>query len=140
MDVTVPLVDDTLTHSGQSADAKVTGDAITDVSADLTQAQTDIRNELNQAKQSLQSDIQDVSNSIPTDVSQLNNDNDYTTKSYVDDELAKKQDTLPFGTPTTEDVGKALMPKTVENGVVTAWEFGEAGLVDDVQINGTSIV
>lgn len=140
VDVIVPLVDDTLTHSGQSADAKATGDAITDVSADLTQAQTDIRNELNQAKQSLQSDIQDVSNSIPTDVSQLNNDNDYTTKSYVDDELAKKQDTLPFGTPTTEDVGKALMPKTVENGVVTAWEFGEAGLVDDVQINGTSIV
>lgn len=32
------------------------------------------------------------------------------------------------------------MPKTVENGEVTEWEFGEAGMVDDVQINGTSIL
>jgi len=92
VDVIVPLVDDTLTHSGQSADAKATGDAIADVVSD------------------------------------------------VNAELATKQDTLSFATPTTEDVGKALMPKTVENGVVTAWEFGEAGLVDDVQINGASIV
>jgi len=33
-----------------------------------------------------------------------------------------------------------MMPKTISNGKVTEWEFGEAGMVDDVQINGTSIV
>ena len=67
-------------------------------------------------------------------------DMDVTTKGYVDTGLADKQDSLDFGTPTAEDVGKALMPKTIENGEVTKWEFGEAGMVDDVQINGTSIV
>lgn len=60
--------------------------------------------------------------------------------SGLEEEIAKKQDTLPFATPTSEDIGKALMPKTIENGEVTEWEFGEAGMVDDVQINGTSIV
>lgn len=68
------------------------------------------------------------------------NDMDVATKGYIDTELANKQDALDFGTPTAEDVGKALMPKTIENGEVTEWEFGEAGMVDDVQINGTSIV
>lgn len=111
VDIAVPLVDDTLTNVGQAADAKATGDA-----------------------------IQRVADAIPTNVSELNNDSNYTNKNYVDTELAKKQDTLPFGVPTSEDIGKALMPKTVENGVITEWEFGEAGMVDDVQINGTSIV
>lgn len=60
--------------------------------------------------------------------------------SGLEEEIAKKQNTLPFATPTSEDIGKALMPKTIENGEVTEWEFGEAGMVDDVQINGTSIV
>lgn len=67
-------------------------------------------------------------------------DMDVATKGYVDTGLADKQDSLDFGTPTTSDIGKALMPKTIENGEVTEWEFGEAGMVDDVQINGTSIV
>lgn len=60
--------------------------------------------------------------------------------SGLEEEIAEKQDTLPFATPTSEDIGKALMPKIIENGKVTEWEFGEAGMVDDVQINGTSIV
>ena len=73
-------------------------------------------------------------------MSDLTNDASYTTQTYVDTELAKKQDTLPMGEVTSADIGKALMPKTVSNGEVTSWEFGEAGMVDDITINGTSIV
>ena len=118
VDIAVPLVDDTLTNVGQAADAKATGDAL----------------------DSMVNNIQRVADEIPTNVSELNNDSNYINKNYVDNELAKKQDTFPFGVPTSEDIGKALMPKTVENGVITEWEFGEAGMVDDVRINGTSVV
>jgi cytoskeletal protein RodZ len=40
------------------------------------------------------------------------------------------------------DVGKALIAKTVEDGKVTEYEYGEAGggSVTDVQVNGTSVV
>ena len=116
----------------------------------------------------------DVDAVLPKKVSDLTNDAEYTTKQYVDDEIAgitievdptlsqqgkaadakavgdavsridgelnSKQDVLDFGTPTSADVGKALMPKTVENGEVTEWEFGEAGKVDDVQVNGVSVL
>lgn len=118
VDIAVPLVDDTLTNVGQAADAKATGDAL----------------------DSMVNNIKRVADAIPTNVSKLNNDSNYTNKNYVDTELAKKQDALPFGVPTSEDIGKALMPKTVENGVITEWEFGEAGMVDDVRIDGTSVV
>ena len=49
-------------------------------------------------------------------------------------------------TATSSDVNKALSPKTVTNGKVTEWQFKNigggsgGGAVDDVQINGTSIV
>lgn len=48
-------------------------------------------------------------------------------------------------TAQSTDVGKALSPKTVTNGKVTEWKYvstggGGGGAVDDVQINGTSIV
>ena len=116
----------------------------------------------------------DVDAVLPKKVSDLTNDAEYTTKQYVDNEIAgitievdptlsqqgkaadakavgdavsridseldSKQDVLDFGTPTSADVGKALMPKTVENGEVTEWEFGEAGKVDDVQVNGVSVL
>ena len=116
----------------------------------------------------------DVDAVLPKKVSDLTNDAEYTTKQYVDDEIAgitievdptlsqqgkaadakavgdavsridgeldSKQDALDFGTPTSADVGKALMPKTIENGEVTEWEFGEAGKVDDVQVNGVSVL
>ena len=77
---------------------------------------------------------------IPTKLSDLTNDSDYTNKTYVDAELVKKQDTLSFATPTLENVGKALMAKTISGGKVTEWEFGEAGKVDDVQVNGISVL
>lgn len=32
------------------------------------------------------------------------------------------------------------MPKVISNGEVTEWEFGESGSIDDVQVNGTSVV
>jgi cytoskeletal protein RodZ len=43
---------------------------------------------------------------------------------------------------TDSDVGKALIAKTVEDGKVTEYEYGEAGggSVTDVQVNGTSVV
>lgn len=61
------------------------------------------------------------------------------TASSIRGELAGKEDALVY-TATSEDVGKAMMPKTVANGKVTEWEFGEAGKVDDVQVNGMSII
>lgn len=66
------IIDDTLTQSGQAADAKATGDAIGQLSADLS----------------------------------------------------------AINTATSDDVGKALKVKTVTNGKVAEWEFGEAGGAD----------
>lgn len=121
VDIAVPLVDATLANSGESADAKATGDAINAVSNTLTQTASTIRSEFRAADTAI--------NNIITQTAQ-----------NIRDELATKQDTLPFATPTAEDVGKALMPKTIENGEVTEWEFGEAGKVDDVQVDGVSII
>lgn len=204
VNIVVPLVDATLRNSGQSADAKATGDAITSVNTSLTQTASTIRGEFAQAdtvlKNELTETIHFVEEAIPTKTSELTNDSNYTTKTYVDNELAiinaaiptktsditndsdyitktyvdneidileasiptrvsqlqndsdyittteltdglaNKEDTLQYGTATAEDIGKAMMPKTISNGKVTEWEFGEAGMVDDVQINGTSIV
>ena len=43
-----------------------------------------------------------------------------------------RTDIAGMNTATTEDVGKALKPKTVSGGKVTEWEFGDVGVqVDD---------
>lgn len=204
VNIAIPLVDATLTNTGQSADAKATGDAIATLDQSLSQTATAIRQEFddadNQLAQEMTQALEELSGTIPTKTSELTNDSDYTTKGYVDNEiagvesaiptktsqlqndsdyttkqyvageldtleasiptkvsqlqndssyatttqltngLATKEDTLQYGTATAEDVGKAMIPKTVESGKVTSWEFGEAGKVDDVQINGTSIL
>ena len=51
-----------------------------------------------------------------------------------------KNEVDAMGSATSEDEGKALIAKTVSNGKVTEWEFGDAGAVQDVQIDGTSIL
>lgn len=51
-----------------------------------------------------------------------------------------KNEVDAMGSATSEDEGKALIAKTVSNGKVTEWEFGDAGGVQDVQVNGTSIL
>ena len=84
--------------------------------------------------------LEELSGTIPTKTSDLTNDSNYATTDELTDGLATKEDTLQYGTATAEDVGKAMMPKTISDGKVTSWEFGEAGKVDDVQINGTSIL
>lgn len=62
------------------------------------------------------------------------------------DELADVKSAISdIQTATSNDVNKALSPKTVTNGKVTEWQYkviggGSGGAVDDVQINGTSIV
>ena len=50
-----------------------------------------------------------------------------------------------LSTATSLDVGKALSPKTVTNGKVTEWQYkaiggGGGGAVEDVQVNGVSVV
>ena len=46
----------------------------------------------------------------------------------VGDNVSKlKEDLDKMSTATPEDVGKTLVAKTVKNGKVTEWEFGEAG-------------
>lgn len=144
VNIAIPLVDDTLTNSGQSADAKATGDAIAEVNQSLSQTATAIRQEFddadNQLAQEMTQALEELSGTIPTKVSQLQNDFSYATTTELTNGLATKEDILQYGTATAEDVGKAMMPKTVESGKVTEWEFGEAGKVDDVQVNGTSIL
>lgn len=204
VNIAIPLVDDTLTNTGQSADAKATGDAIAELDQSLSQTATAIRQEFddadNQLAQEMTQALEELSGTIPTKTSELTNDSDYTTKGYVDDEisgveaaiptktseltndsdyttkqyvdgeldtleasiptkvsqlqndssyatttqltdgLATKEDALQYGTATAGIIGKAMMPKTVSGGRVTSWQFGEAGKVDDVQINGTSIL
>lgn len=57
-----------------------------------------------------------VAESIPSDYSQLSED--------VSD---LKENLSDMNTATSADVGKALKAKTVTDGKVTEWEFGEAG-------------
>lgn len=57
------------------------------------------------------------------------------------DELSSlKEDISPMQTATASDVGKALKAKTVEDGKVTAWEFGDTGATTDIHVDGTSLV
>lgn len=65
-----------------------------------------------------------VLESIPADYSQLSDDVD-----------TLKEDLNGMNTATSSDVGKALKAKTVTNGKVTEWEFGEAGsgLTEDIK-------
>lgn len=57
------------------------------------------------------------------------------------DELsALKEDLSSMQTATASDVGKALKAKTVEDGKVTAWEFGETGATTDIHVEGTALV
>ena len=51
-----------------------------------------------------------------------------------------KEDISPMQTATASDVGKALKAKTVEDGKVTAWEFGDTGATTDIHVDGTSLV
>lgn len=59
---------------------------------------------------------EEVLESIPEDYSQLS-----------DDVSDLKDGLSDMSTATASDVGKALKAKTVTNGKVTEWEFGEAG-------------
>ena len=67
-------------------------------------------------------------------------------KGTVDDVGDLKTAIDDLSTATSLDVGKALSPKTVANGKVTEWQYkvigggGGGGAVEDVQINGTSVV
>lgn len=54
----------------------------------------------------------------------------------VGDELTDiKGDISELNTATAEDVGKALLAKTVADGKVTEWEFGEAGGLPDAAVS-----
>lgn len=57
----------------------------------------------------------------------------------VGDELTDlKGDISELNTATAEDVGKALLVKTVTDGKVTEWEFGEAGSQADSTLSPNS--
>ena len=59
----------------------------------------------------------------------------------VGGELSSVKDGLiAMSTATASDVGKALKAKTVEDGKVTAWEFGDTGATTDIHVDGTSLV
>ena len=76
---------------------------------------------------------------VPTyqEFTDLNNDVDGLRSAIAD-----------MNTATSTAIGKALSPKTVANGKVTEWQFktipsgggGGGGAVDDVQIDGVSVV
>ncbi len=64
---------------------------------------------------------------VNTDKTLTQEDQPADAKKTGDEITDLKQDLSEMTTATTEDVGKALKAKTVENGEVTEWEFGEAG-------------
>ena len=72
-----------------------------------------------------------------------------TGKTYSSSKLEQQREELLSAinvlkpAATASDVGKALVVKTVADGVPTEFEYGESGgvgAVDDVQVNGTSVV
>lgn len=102
VNIAVPLVDASLSHSGQSGDAKATGDAINELQEDIDELNqsisstaTTIRSEIAGKVAAINQSITEVENSIPTAVSELTNDSNYTTKSYVDGEIAGVQSEIP---------------------------------------------
>jgi len=74
------------------------------------------------AQQSAQT-AQDVLESIPKNYSDLSKNVDQL-----------KADLCAMNTASSSDVGKALKAKTVINGKVTEWEFGESGQPTDAQV------
>lgn len=44
------------------------------------------------------------------------------------------------GNATSDDVGKALLVKTVADGSVSEWEFGDTGATIDIHAEGTALV
>lgn len=144
VNIAIPLVDATLKNAGQSADAKATGDVIAEVNQSISQTATAIRQEFddadNQLAQEMTQALEELSDTIPTKTSDLTNDSNYATTGELTNGLATKEDALQYDTATATDVGKAMMPKTVSDGKVTSWEFGEVWKVDDVQIDGISIL
>ena len=106
-------VDTTLTHQDEAADAEATGNAINDVViASSTQPSSDFN----------QIWIDDEA------------EDEYTVPTYS--EFSEVQNALnQLNTAISDDIGKALSPKTVHGGKVTEWQFktfsGGSGGVSD---------
>lgn len=79
----------------------------------------------------------DILDNLPEDYTELDADVGELKSAIAD-----------MNTATSEAIDKALSPKTVTNGKVTEWQFktipsgggGGSGAVDDVQVNGMSVV
>jgi len=138
---TIPTKTSELTNDSDYTTKGYVDDEISGVESAIPTKASQLTNDSDYAtKQYVDGELDTLEASIPTKVSQLQNDSSYTTTTELTNGLATKEDTLQYGTATAEDVGKAMMPKTVADGKVTSWEFGEAGKVDDVQVNGISIL
>jgi hypothetical protein len=118
---TIPQVDPTLTQSGQAADAKAVGDALDNikpVDSVPTQGSANV----------VQSG--GVYSALAGKVDAVSGKG-LSTNDYTDAEKQKVTDATTdlsaITTATAEDVGKALKAKTVSNGKVTEWEFGDVG-------------
>ena len=74
-----------------------------------------------------QAAAESVAASIPSDYSQLSADVSQIKEDFDD----VKDDLTAMQTATASDVGKALKAKTVTDGKVTEWEFGETGVAVD---------
>lgn len=138
---TIPTKTSELTNDSGYTTKGYVDDEISGVESAIPTKTSQLQNDSDYTtKQYVDGELDTLEASIPTKVSQLQNDSSYTTTTELTNGLATKEDTLQYGTATAEDVGKAMMPKTVADGKVTFWEFGEAGKVDDVQIDGISIL
>ena len=107
--------DKTLKIDGAVADAKAAGDALA-LKADKSTTYT--KTEVDQM-------IEDVE--VETDTTLAISGAPADAKKVGDELSDIKADLDSLSTATTEDVGKALKAKTITNGKVTEWEFGEAG-------------
>lgn len=68
---------------------------IDELNQSISSTATTIRSEIAGKVAAINQSITEVENSIPTAVSELTNDSNYTTKSYVDGEIAGVQSEIP---------------------------------------------
>ena len=130
------IVDSTLTIAGAAADAQATGNALNGKQDILTFDNTPTAGSGNPVrsfgiKTYVDGSVANVVGEI-ADLRQDTEDEIDDLRGDVEDEITDlKGDISQLNTATAEDVGKALLAKTVADGKVTEWEFGEAGDFSD---------
>lgn len=137
--VTIIILSEAVTEMARQAAAAAAEEAVADVVEDC-QAIADAASASADAAAQSASDAQTAAASITVDATLDPTSTHAIQNKAVASEISSiKADLGAVNTATSEDVGKALKAKTVVNGKVTEWEFGEAGEVDPEVIEGAVV-